>query len=57
MKVTPYNLKPDIDYNPHDGTWEIGWRDQDDNSFCPFNCGYDTEEEVRSDLFRVTDHG
>jgi hypothetical protein len=42
--------KPDIDYNPHNGTWDIGWRDQADNDFTPFISGYTTKEEAESDL-------
>jgi hypothetical protein len=42
-------MKVVVEQNPYDGTWDIGWLD-DNLGFTPGECGYATKEEAEAQL-------
>jgi hypothetical protein len=38
-----------VEQNPHNGTWDVGWK-EDDGDFTPEFCGYATKEEAEAQI-------
>ena len=45
-----WEMTPDVDRNPYNGKWDIGWRDLSDGSFAQYGSEYDTEAEAKAAL-------
>jgi hypothetical protein len=39
-----------VERNPYNGTWEVGWKDQNDGEFTPYLCGLETREEAEAEI-------
>jgi hypothetical protein len=39
-----------VQQNPYNGTWEVGWLDDEDGIFTPAFCGYASKEEAEAEI-------